>query len=345
MALIVATILISITATVLLYRALERRARLRAVRMQRTLLRALRDFVNGTLPAAALRRAVAAADATTAWSAIEVVTLPLGRERWLRLSRALEHHRHARAERRALRDDSPARRELAARRLGLLRAPASLRVLRRALVRGPEPVTAAAARALARQRDARALAWLLRRPAALGRRTPAELTRLLRTFGRGARPALIAALEQGRLGAGRLARAAIETLGLARDRTACAALERCLGSRDVEARVAAARALGRIAAPESVAALLAALEDETWPVRAQSARALGLLGAPEATHPLARRLTDPSWWVRRHAAHALLALGESGRLELREAARGAADRYARDMARAVLERQRRRESA
>jgi len=345
MALMLATILLSVASTVLLYRALERRARRRAARAQRALLGTLRDFLDGTLPARALRRAVATADAATVWAALETVTLRLERDRWLQLSRALEHDRHARAERRALRDDAPGRRELAARRLGLLRSPASLRVLRRALVRGPEPVTAAAARALARNRDDRALAWLLRHPMALGRRNPAMLTGLLRGFGRRAWPALVAALEQGRLGGGRLERAAIETLGLARERPARAALERGLGSRDVEVRVAAARALGRLGAAESTGPLLASLEDEAWPVRAQAAHSLGLLGAEGATRALAARLADPSWWVRRHTAHALLALGEEGRLALREAARGSADRYARDMARAVLERTRRRESA
>src|SRR5262245_35637503 len=153
--LVVATMLVSVAATVLLYRALERRAPRRPLRAQRALLRTLRHFVDGTLPHRALRRAVATADPAAAWSALETVTLRLDRERWLRLSRALEHDRHARAERRALRDDSPARRELAARRLGLPRSPAPPPGLRPAPVPRPGPVGAAAARGLARARGGR----------------------------------------------------------------------------------------------------------------------------------------------------------------------------------------------
>ncbi|HEY3216676.1 MAG TPA: HEAT repeat domain-containing protein [Candidatus Eisenbacteria bacterium] len=283
-----------------------------------------------------LRRAIRAAGEGPFWTAIEAVSLKLTRREWLRLSRALERDPYSAAERRALLDDSPWRRALAARRLSLLHSVASRRALRRALACGPEMVTLAAAISLGRYRDRPALHWVLNHPNALVHRSAPALLALLKAFGSGALPTLTLALERG-VGSSRLERAVVEIVGEARHRPARAALERRLSSGDLELRVAAARALGRLEAVECASSLLAALKDPAWPVRAQAARSLGLIRAPIATSALAARLTDASWWVRRHAAYALLELGDEGRAALRRVREGSPDPYAREMAEEALE--------
>lgn len=266
------------------------------------------------------------------WTALESRTLdaPLP----ARLSRVLAHCPQVADERRALRDDSPWRRELAARRLGLIRTRWTRRALRRALARGPEPVTQAAALALARLRDAATLRWLLAHPAALARRTPRARVALLRAFGSAAHGYLLAALERGSDPA--LERALIEVLGLGNCDAAAGAIAGRLGHVEAEVRVAAARALGALRANPRAADLCAALRDPEWPVRAQAARSLGRLGAQTAVAALATRLEDRAWWVRHHSAYALAALGREGHAALERVRTSSADRYAREMAEEAL---------
>jgi HEAT repeat protein len=253
-----------------------------------------------------------------------------------RLARALAGCPHLHDERTALRDDSPWRRELAARRLGLLPTHASRDALRQALEAGPELVTAAAAFALARHRDRWTLAWLIAHPESIARRTPRARVALLAAFGRSGVDDMAQALERGTSNP-MMDRALIETLALARHAASIPAIERRLEDPEVEIRVASARALGRLGATVSVTSLMGALHDEAWPVRAQAARALGRIRAPIALIELPSRLTDPAWWVRRHAAYALAEFGEEGQVELRRIAGGSPDAFARDMAREVLE--------
>ena len=147
-----------------------RRSRRHSRRRVATLERELARFLDSKSTARALRRAVRSADPSAFWAALETLSLGLGRAERARLSGALERNPFAAAERRALEDDSPWRAELAARRLSLLRSPASRRALRRTLARGPEVVSLAAAMALARDRDARALRWIVDHPETLRRR-------------------------------------------------------------------------------------------------------------------------------------------------------------------------------
>jgi HEAT repeat protein len=243
---------------------------------------------------------------------------------------------HAADERDLLEDESPWRRELAARRLGLVRVPAARRALRRAMVRGPEAVRYAAAMAFGRARDMGALRWLLKHPGALARRTPRGRIAVLSSYGPGAIAELHAALLRAG-GDPTLERAIIEILGLAGHGPASPAIEKRLREPDLELRIAAARSLGRLQANDSASALLEALQDADWQVRAQAARALGRMRSPLAVHALAGSLTDRSWWVRRHAAYALAELGEDGRKALSATAAGSEDPYARDMAREALD--------
>jgi len=317
-----------------LLRMLRRRERGHERRQVADVAQSLRDFLEHRLPARELAVQAAAAEPGAFWTALE--SLASRGSGWLALSRALDDCPHFGSERTALRDESPWRRELAARRLGLLYAPASRRALRAAMREGPELVTVAAAAALARYRDLGAARWLLANPSALARRPHRARIALLRAFGRRALPELALGLARG-TGDSAMDRALIETLGLAGHHDARMVIERRLREGDAEQRVAAARALGHMRADDCATSLMGALQDEIWQVRAQAARALGHTRAPVALLALPARLTDPAWWVRRHAAYALKEFGEEGRRELKRIANGSPDPYARDMAREVLE--------
>ncbi len=94
-------------------------------------------------------------------------------------------------------------------------------------------------------------------------------------------------------------------------------------------------------------ALMTVLTDAEIEVRAAAIEGLGRLGHWPAAVNIAAALRDPAWDVRRQAGLALRALGASGELLLRRALVDE-DRFARDMARQVLdlpERSPRRESA
>jgi HEAT repeat protein len=349
----IAILLAVIAAGFAIARGVHRRSRFDARARTRDLERLFAEHLRGGSSARRLLHAADAAETGVFWSALETFSFRLERKGWLTLSTALERHRHARPERRALRDDSPWRRELAVRRLSLLTSVASRRALRAALARGPEPVAYAAAMGLARAHDARALRWILSHPEALGSRSAPRLVSLFRAFGRGALPIVLDALERGSVIEGEprevdlasarsllppsLEIAIVETLGLGRRSAAAAAIARRLDRDDLDARAAAARALGRIGSEDCASSLLAALDDPAWQVRAQAALALGRARITEATLALAARLTDRSWWVRRHAAYALMEMGEGGRTALTFAAERSPDPYARDIAREALD--------
>lgn len=315
-------------------RLIRRRDRHAARGRGTELSEALAAFLAARLESEALAAIAEDADPGTFWTALESVEG--GPETRRRLGTALGACAAVEAECLALRDDSPWRRELAARRVGLLDTSATREALLGALAEGPEPVTAAAALGLARLGEARALRWVLDHPAALGHRTPRARVALFRAFGPQALPVLAGALET--CVDPRQTVAIVETLGLAPFADARHAIERRLADPDLEVRVAAARALGRIGRDDAGSALAAALRDEAWPVRAQAAWALGRTRAPIGILALPPRLTDSSWWVRHHAARALAALGEMGVAELRAIAGGSPDPFARDTARAALER-------
>jgi len=334
--LVIVTVLATIALAGYIVGASARRDRRRLRRQGAALQQALAGFLADESETAPLRNLLTRVTSGCFWTALETTSMRVRYVRWLKLSRALESNPFSRQERRALRDESPWRRALAARRLGLIRSERSRRALRKAMRRGPEVVTLAAAAALARYRDRGALRWLLEHPASLAHRPAPALIGVLRAFGPAALPELAAAIDVG-LDSLRLERAVIEVLGVGRYRPARAALEIRAASGDADLRVAAVRALGRIQAIESGMALLGALEDEAWQVRAQAARALGEIRATVAIPTLATRLGDPSWWVRHHSAYALRALGHEGQAALRRVASSSDDPYARDMANEALQ--------
>jgi HEAT repeats len=294
-------------------------------------------LLRGEIRETELDRDAAATTEGEFWTALERLSMRWRRSDWGRLSRALENVRYAPTERRVLRDDSPWRQVLAARRLAMLRSRSNRRALRAAMIRGPEITTHACAMALARYHDIGALRWLLQNPDRLTRRPRFALRAMLAGFGPRGRAELVAALDAG-ITAQPIERAVMDTLGALRERAARPALEQRLHSPDLELRVAAARALGRIQAVESGTLLLAALRDEAWAVRAHAARSLGQARVMLAVEALAARMSDPVWWVRHHAAYALAELGDEGHAMLRAVVRSSPDPYARDMAREALDR-------
>lgn len=325
------------TAAIALYgaRAYARRMRRRVRQEARDLAHQFAMFLDGKLHEAEIRDIVDDCDPGSFWSALEPLAARLPRKDWVELSKALARNRHSRGERRALRDDSPWRAELAARRLALVASTASRKALRKALVRGPELVSYAAARALARYNDRRALEWLLGHPAVLSRRSTRQWTNLLRLYGKAAFEPLVAALDHC-ADHPTLERALVEALGYIGDLAGAARVERRLEDSDLNMRAAAARALGRMRAVQCVTSLLGALKDDAWQVRAQAAWALGRCGAPIAIYSLTTKMTDSSWWVRRHSAYALAQLGDEGRQALLQVAEHSSDPYARDMAHEAL---------
>ncbi|MFN8589039.1 MAG: HEAT repeat domain-containing protein [Candidatus Eisenbacteria bacterium] len=333
-----ATLLCAIAFGFLLARATHRNERGRRRHHASDLFRLLSGALSGRVSGKTLRRAAHEAEAASFWSAIEALTATLRPRERRELARSLERSRHVLAECRALRDDDDdVRRELAAGRLALLPLPRARRLLRRTLVRGPEAVRFAAARALAAQRDLASLGWLLVHADTLAARPLPALSGLLRAFGPRGRALLVTALERGIVDL-HFERAVVDALGLSRCRSARPGVEARLRSDAVELRIAAARALGRIGMGESIPALMLALADSAWPVRAQAAHALGLLRATPAVEALAGRVTDPSWWVRHHAAYALAVIGSEGRDALCELVVRSEDGFAREMAREALDR-------
>ena len=341
----VSVIVIVLLLMALLARAVHRGERQGHQRSAAGLFQLLVGRIAGSVAPRELFAAVRSAQAENYWAAIEAITSTLRHRERRALARSLARNRHARDARFVLRhDDDPARREQAARRLGLLPSQASRRALRRALVKGPESVRFTAARSLAAHRDLAALGWILHRPELLASRPLSALSGLLRSYGPGGRALLLAGLERG-IAVTRFECAMIDALGVARCRSARGAIEARLRSPHTEVRIGATRALGRLGMGESIPALLLALTDDAWAVRAQSAQALGRLQATPAIEPLLERVSDRSWWVRHHAAYALAMLGADGRDALCELIARSPDAYAREMAREALDHAVQRQSA
>lgn len=96
----------------------------------------------------------------------------------------------------------------------------------------------------------------------------------------------------------------------------------------VALRLAVVQSLSVLVDPRALDAVLAALEDPIWEVRAQAAHCASQLGSPAVIPRLEGLLHDEHWWVRFHAAEALFKLGEAGLQALHKAARGASARAA-----------------
>lgn len=82
--------------------------------------------------------------------------------------------------------------------------------------------------------------------------------------------------------------------------------------------------------------VLAHAQHPDWRVRVQVARALGHIGGASAADVLLRLVTDAQWWVRYRAAQSLLRLPGVAASQVVERIAATGDRYALNMAHAVL---------
>ncbi len=121
-------------------------------------------------------------------------------------------------------------------------------------------------------------------------------------------------------------------------RAARAAASKFLDNDSVDMRARAIRAIAAVGIEtnDELDLILDKLTDKEWPVRAVAAKALGQLQQEQAIPTLTRALTDEAWWVRHNAAHSLAMLGVNGLAELRTQTLNP-DRFARDIAKQVLE--------
>jgi HEAT repeat protein len=173
-------------------------------------------------------------------------------------------------------------------------------------------VRVVAARALGHLGHPSAAAALLASTAGPNPVPPLLVAHALVLVGPGAKPDVVAALDDP----SELTRStALEVLGLIGAVGAAPQVEFVLRSDlSLDVRVRAARTLGRLGARSGLAPLLEAVEpDRPATLRAEAARALGELGAPAAVQPLAALLTDPVYQVAHQAARALIRLGKPGR--------------------------------
>lgn len=196
----------------------------------------------------------------------------------------------------------------------------------------------AAARSLVSLREADAVEPILLAfdvPGELNERRTAEI---LYEMGDAAVAPLVAVLHNS---AGKYSDSVINVaarvLGMLRAPAAVAPLKSLLASKEYRVRLNAARSLGAIGDRSVVSDVAALADDPSWEVRNVVMQAIGKLRGTDQVPVLVRALGDEAWWVRFSAAQALFSLGEKGLPALRQSAQGAADRYARDISRQVLE--------
>lgn len=226
----------------------------------------------------------------------------------------------------------------AAERLGYLGDHGTVDDLVAALKDEVLVVRFAAARSLVSLRTADAVEPILLAfdvPGELNERRTAEI---LHEMGDAAAAPLVAVLQEG---AGKYSdsvlNVAARVLGMLRAHAAVAPLKNLLRSKEFRVRLNAARSLGAIGDRTGLSDVTALADDPSWEVRNVVMQAIGKLRGADQASVLVRALADEAWWVRFSAAQALFSLGEPGLQALKQAAQSAADRYARDISRQVLE--------
>ncbi|MGA0094336.1 MAG: HEAT repeat domain-containing protein [Chthoniobacterales bacterium] len=226
----------------------------------------------------------------------------------------------------------------AAERLGYLGDHGTVDELITALQDEVLVVRFAAARSLVALRSAAAVEPILAAfdvPGELNERRTAEI---LYEMGEDANEPLLAVVHDA--GSGRsesVLNVASRVLGMLRCRAAVAPLTALLKHSEFRVRLNAARALGNIGDRSVLPSLTKLTEDPSWEVRNAAVQAIGKLRGTDEIGNLVATLADSAWWVRFSSAQALFALVLPGLDALKEAARGATDRYARDMCIQVLE--------
>lgn len=237
-----------------------------------------------------------------------------------------------------LRNRNWERRLPAAERLGYLGDHGTVEELVAALQDEVLVVRFAAARALVALRSAEAIEPILRAfdvPGEMNERRTAEI---LHEMGVDAAGPLLAVLQAPRgTHSDSVINVASRVLGMLRTPAAVAPLVALLDHGDFRVRLNAARSLGAIGDRSALSAVALLDGDPAWEVRNVVMQSIAKLHGTGEIKRLVTALGDPTWWVRFSAAQALFSLGEPGLNALKTAARDAADRYARDISRQILE--------
>ncbi len=142
---------------------------------------------------------------------------------------------------------------------------------------------------------------------------------LFRSLGREAVPELVALLESNTKPSAKVL--AIDALGHIGDLRAVPMLLHFYHHPVKAIRVVVMQALSLLRDPTALPAVLLAMSDPDWEVRAQAASCAGYVGASESIEMLEHLLEDDFWWVRYYAAEALYKLGEDGVAALQTIAR------------------------
>jgi HEAT repeat protein len=142
---------------------------------------------------------------------------------------------------------------------------------------------------------------------------------LFRSLGRDAVPELIALLEGDSHQSAKAL--AIDALGHIGDLQAVPSLLHFYHHPVKTIRIGVMQALSLLRDPGALPAVLLAMSDPDWEVRAQAASCAGYIGANDAIAMLEHLLDDDFWWVRYYAAGALFALGADGIAALKTIAR------------------------
>ncbi len=239
--------------------------------------------------------------------------------------------------------------------LGWFQEPQVVVALERTLDDPQVEVRLEAARALAQLKAVRSVAGLVARLAVVDATHSLGVKEIFRSLGPGAVTELMGVLESdvpehvkilaadalGHIGDPRavpallkLFHAPAKNAGQTSNHAHKARRGRAFTERDqpanasVALRLAVIQALSVLVDPRALAAILAALEDPIWEVRAQAAHCASQLGSHAAIPRLETLLHDEHWWVRFHAAEALFKLGEAGVQTLLKAAHSTSARAA-----------------
>lgn len=172
-------------------------------------------------------------------------------------------------------------------------------------------------------------------PGELNERRTAEI---IAEMGDAAVPPLLAVLQSnGDKYSDSVINVASRVLGMLRAGAATTPLAALLSHQDYRVRLNAVRSLGTIGDRSVLPAVAKLAGDPSWEVRNVVMQAIGKLQGEGEVQRLVAALADQAWWVRFSAAQALFSLGQPGIEALQQAARAAADRYAREMSMQVLE--------
>ena len=249
------------------------------------------------------------------------------------------------------------RRAEAAAILGYFRDPTVVSALEDALDDSIIHVRLEAARSLARQNAVSSVAGLVARLSVVDPSHSLAVREVFRSLGKKAAPGLIAVIESdvpdgtkivaadalGYIGDPRAVKALLTVFDgkSTDDDPSSTSVKRGFGDtpqathRNITLQMTVLQALSRLYSDDSIRAIIAALNDSIWEIRACACECLGEMDVRAAIPKLEYLLGDNHWWVRYYAATALFKMGQAGVTSLKGAAQGLSSR-AKEIAESIL---------